>query len=57
MPSELLTPDELQNVIPELTTDDLVGGLYCAEDGYLDPYSVMQGYAKNAKQLGANLCQ
>lgn len=53
VPSELLTPDELQNVIPELTTDDLVGGLYCAEDGYLDPYSVMQGYAKNAKQLGA----
>lgn len=46
VPSELLTPDELQNVIPELTTDDLVGGLYCAEDGYLDPYSVMQGYAK-----------
>ena len=53
VPSELLPPNELKRIIPELTTEDLVGGLYCAEDGYLDPYSVMQGYAKKAKQLGA----
>src|SRR5699024_4961635 len=52
VPSEFLSPDDLLNVIPELHTDDLVGGLYCAEDGYLDPYSVMTGYAKKAKQLG-----
>src|SRR5690625_1862190 len=53
VPSELLSPEELLKVIPELNTDDLVGGLYCGEDGYLDPYSVMIGYAKKARQLGA----
>ncbi|SDQ19782.1 NAD(P)/FAD-dependent oxidoreductase [Virgibacillus salinus] len=53
VPSEFLSPEELVTIIPELNTDDLQGGLYCAEDGYLDPYSVMQGYAKKAKQLGA----
>lgn len=53
VPSELLTKEELLTIIPELTIDDLNGGLYCGEDGYLDPYSVMQGYARKAKQLGA----
>src|SRR5690606_1180678 len=54
VPSELLSKSELHSIIPELQNDDLEGGLYCAEDGYLDPYSVMQGYIKKAKQLGAN---
>ncbi|MUV37028.1 Sarcosine oxidase [Lentibacillus sp. JNUCC-1] len=53
VPSEFLSKDELLSIIPELTIDDLQGGLYCGEDGYLDPYSVMQGYARKAKELGA----
>src|SRR5690625_1674104 len=53
VPSELLTNEELRTIIPELRIDDLNGGLYCAEDGYLDPYSVMQGYARKSRQLGA----
>lgn len=54
VPSELCTKDELQSIIPELNISDLQGGLYCSEDGYLDPYSVMQGYIRKARQLGAN---
>jgi glycine/D-amino acid oxidase-like deaminating enzyme len=54
VPSELLSKEELLSIIPELYNEDLQGGLYCGEDGYLDPYSVMQGYARKAKQLGAN---
>lgn len=52
VPSELLSTKELLNIIPELNLDGLAGGLYCHEDGYLDPYSVMQGYKKNAQKLG-----
>ncbi|MFD1851862.1 NAD(P)/FAD-dependent oxidoreductase [Oceanobacillus bengalensis] len=52
--SELLSTEELLHIIPELNTHDLQGGLYCGEDGYLDPYSVMQGYVRKAKQLGTN---
>jgi FAD-dependent oxidoreductase domain-containing protein 1 len=52
VPSEVLSANELLNIIPELNIDDLAGGLYCHEDGYLDPYSVMQGYKKNAQRLG-----
>ncbi|WP_340001780.1 FAD-binding oxidoreductase [Oceanobacillus sp. FSL K6-0127] len=52
VPSELLSSEELKTIIPELHIDDLQGGLYCKEDGYLDPYSVMQGYIRKTKQLG-----
>lgn len=51
--TEVLSKEDLLSIIPELTTDDLVGGLYSKDDGYLDPYSVMQGYARKARQLGA----
>lgn len=52
VPSQLLSTEELLNVIPELNINDLAGGLYCPEDGYLDPYSVMQGFRKNAQRMG-----
>ncbi|KAB2333292.1 FAD-binding oxidoreductase [Cytobacillus depressus] len=51
--SQLLEGNELLKIIPELNINDLAGGLYCNESGYLDPYSVMQGYIKYAKKLGA----
>ncbi|WP_186672562.1 FAD-binding oxidoreductase [Sporosarcina sp. BP05] len=54
VPSELLSPQELVTIIPELETSDLAGGLYCHEDGYLDPYSVMQAYRRNALALGVD---
>lgn len=52
-PSELLIKEELLEIIPELNIEDIHGGLFCREDGYLDPYSVMQGYRKKARELGA----
>lgn len=51
VPSEILSNSDLLKIIPELETDDLAGGLFCKEDGYLDPYSVMQAYRKNAQHL------
>lgn len=51
--SQLLQSQDLLHIIPELITDDLAGGLFCPESGYLDPYSVMQGYIKYSKKLGA----
>ncbi|HLS07170.1 MAG TPA: FAD-binding oxidoreductase [Bacillota bacterium] len=53
VPAQMLSNEELLEIIPELNVNDLTGGLYCHEDGYLDPYSVMQGYANKAKELGA----
>lgn len=53
VPSEVLTKEGLLDIIPELNTDGLAGGLFSHEDGYLDPYSVMQGYARKAREIGA----
>lgn len=54
VPSKFLAADELCSIIPELEVSDLAGGLYCSEDGYLDAYSVMQTYKKNAQKLGVD---
>lgn len=50
---KVLSPSETKTLIPELTTSDLAGAVFSPEDGYMDPYSVMQAYVKQAKQLGA----
>jgi FAD-dependent oxidoreductase domain-containing protein 1 len=50
---QLLAPEEIKQVIPEINIDDLSGALFSPEDGYMDPYSVLQGYVKKSKSLGA----
>lgn len=50
VPSRFLEPAELLAIIPELNPTDLAGGLFCPEDGYLDPYSVMQAYKYEARK-------
>lgn len=54
VPSQFLAPEELLSVIPELNIKDLAGGLFCSEDGYLDPYSVMQAYKHQARESGVD---
>ena len=49
---DFLSPRELLEVVPHLKTTDLVGGSFTAQDGYLDPYGVLQGYTKKGKLLG-----
>jgi len=50
---ELLSPEELRKIVPHLDVSGLVGGSFSPGDGYLDPYGVLQGFAKKAKSLGA----
>jgi glycine/D-amino acid oxidase-like deaminating enzyme len=49
----LMSPQEVRTLIPELEIADLKGAIFSPDDGYMDPYSVMQAYIKNAKRLGA----
>ncbi|MCL6597714.1 MAG: FAD-binding oxidoreductase [Alicyclobacillus macrosporangiidus] len=49
---EVLTPQETKSLIPELRVDDLAASVYSPDDGYMDPYSVMQAYIRKAKSLG-----
>src|ERR1039457_3794139 len=39
----MLTPEEILSMVPQLRADDILGGSFCATDGFVDPYSVMIG--------------
>ena len=52
IPAEFVWPDELARRYPFLKAGDLIGGTFCALDGYADPYGVTQGYFKQARKLG-----
>ncbi len=52
---ELLSPDEVGELVPGLNLDDIVGTSFCAADGYADPYSVVSGFASAARRLGVKI--
>jgi sarcosine oxidase subunit beta len=54
VPSELLAPEALEQLVPGLRGDGLAGGAHCAEDGYFDrPQAVVAAFAAAAKKRGA----
>jgi len=50
--TQLLDMKATFQIIPDLNPEGLVGSSYSPGDGYMDPYSVLQGYAKKARNLG-----
>jgi sarcosine oxidase subunit beta len=40
---------------PELRSDDIIGGSFCATDGFVDPHSVMTGFMLKAMERGVQL--
>jgi sarcosine oxidase subunit beta len=51
-----LTADEAKDLVPACNVDDVLLATYCASDGYADPHSVLQAFAKGARQLGVEIC-
>jgi len=51
----LLSPQEVREIIPRLNIEDVLGATYCPTDGYADPYSVVHGFASAAKGLGVKI--
>ena len=51
--SELIGPAEIREHCPIADVTDLKGGIYMADEGYIDPYRITHGYAQVAKQQGA----
>lgn len=52
---ELLSPTEVLKHMPQLRSDDIVGGSFSSTDGFVDPYSVLTGLIECAAQKGARL--
>ena len=53
--TRLVTPDEIKELCPVISTDGLVGGMYDPLDGHLDPSGTTHAYAKAARMQGAEI--
>jgi sarcosine oxidase subunit beta len=53
--ARLLPADEIRGMLPQLRSDDILGGSFCSTDGFVDPYSVMNGFMASAIEHGATL--
>ncbi len=51
----LLTPSEAGNVFPLIETGDLVGAAFIPADGYIDPNSLTQAYARGIRANGGEI--
>jgi FAD-dependent oxidoreductase domain-containing protein 1 len=48
-----LEPREIVAKFPSMRVDDLGAGVHSPDDGWLDPHSVLQGFHRKARSLGA----
>jgi len=52
---EWVTVADIVKIVPQLRTDDILGGTFCPTDGFVDPHSVMMGFMLSARERGARL--
>ena len=50
-----LSSDDIRKILPQLRSDDIIGGTLCSTDGFVDPNSVMTGFMMRACEQGASL--
>jgi sarcosine oxidase subunit beta len=55
VPSSLLSPKDVSELVPGLNTSGLLAGAYCPTDGVCYPYAVLWGYAEAARRLGVEI--
>ncbi|HEX8137331.1 MAG TPA: FAD-dependent oxidoreductase [Pyrinomonadaceae bacterium] len=52
---ELLTPDSIRAIIPQLSMEDVLGGSFCQTDGFIEPLKVLRGFTERARERGARV--
>jgi len=55
VPSRWALPDDIRDLNPHVVLDDVYGGTFCPEDGWVDTYSSTVGYARAARRLGVEI--
>ncbi len=53
--AELLGAGDVIRMVPQLRSDDILGGSFCSTDGFVDPHSVMTGFTGKAVENGARV--
>ena len=55
VPTRLLSADEAAQLSPGVDVSGVIGATFHPRDGYCSPESVVQGYARGARELGATV--
>ena len=55
LPVELIEPDKINDIAPEVRTDDIIKATFCPQDGLADPNDLIQGYASASRNLGVEI--
>lgn len=53
--AQLIDAEYIVKMLPQLRSDDILGGSFCSTDGFVDPYSAMTGFMTRAMEQGATL--
>lgn len=53
--SHLIGPEEIKKLCPIMDTTKVLGGLYDANEGHIDPYGSTHALAKSARMAGAEI--
>lgn len=51
----MISTVEIAAMLPQLRSDDVLGGSFCPTDGFVDPYSAMNGFMASAQEHGTTL--
>lgn len=54
---QMVTPDEIRALLPDVRLDDIVFGVLGPEDGYAAPREVLRGFRAGAEAAGVELLQ
>ena len=57
VPSTILSPAEVSEMVPALKVDDLAGASYCATDGTAGPSEALQGFVRRGRELGVDFVE
>jgi len=55
VPTQLLTPEEAHQRVPQLIVDDVLGATFCPTDGYSDPVAMIQAMAAEVQARGVSI--
>jgi sarcosine oxidase subunit beta len=57
VPARWVEPAEIAAINPFIVLDDVYGGTFCPEDGWVDTYGATIGYARAARRLGVEIVE
>lgn len=55
VPARWVSPAEIGELNPHIVLDDVIGGTFCPEDGWVDTYQATMAFAQAARRLGVSI--